>query len=85
VKYKAELEEILTSELCKQQQGISRVGVSVDGQFAIYNVGDCYTLRRLSPAAKAFLDHRDADLLREGRSIKCEANQGPANVAFVDL
>jgi hypothetical protein len=41
VKYEAELEEVLTSEVCKQQQGISRVGVSLDGQFAIYNVGGC--------------------------------------------
>jgi len=40
VKYKAELEEILTLKVCKQQQGISSVSVSADGQFAIYNVAN---------------------------------------------
>jgi hypothetical protein len=67
VKYKAELEEILTLEVCKQQQGISRVSVSADGQFAIYNVAACYTVRRLSPAATEFLNHGDVKRLGELR------------------
>jgi hypothetical protein len=64
-RYQAELEQILTAELREKQGGISLVRLSADGQFAIYNVGDRYTLRRLSPAAREFLNHGDTARLRE--------------------
>lgn len=65
-RYQAQLEQMLTEELRRQEEGISGVSLSADGQFAIYNVGDCYTLQRLSPAAREFLKHGDvADLKKK--------------------
>jgi hypothetical protein len=61
VQFKIDLEEILTTLLRKQQPHISEVSISSDGEFAIYNINDRYTVRKLSRAAKEFL-----------RSGKCE-------------
>ena len=44
VKFKVELEQMLTSEVRKQKPEISHVSVSFDGQFAIYNEDARYTL-----------------------------------------
>jgi len=65
VKFKAELEQILTSEVRKQKPEISHVSVSFDEQFAIYNEDARYTLRRLSAAAKQFLDTGDAECIKQ--------------------
>jgi hypothetical protein len=54
VQYTANLEELLTLEVRKQEPLISHVSVSHDGEFAIYNLDDQYTLRKLSPPAKEF-------------------------------
>jgi hypothetical protein len=71
VKYKAELEEILTLKVCKQQEGISSVSVSADGQFAIYNVANRYIVRRLSPAATEFLNHGRCEAPWETSLVSC--------------
>jgi hypothetical protein len=65
VEHKANLEEILTAELRKEQPHITRVSVSSDGEFAIYNVKDRYTVRKLSPAAKDFLRSGNSERLKE--------------------
>ena len=65
MRYKAELEELLTTELRKSNSQITHVAVSFDGQFAIYNVADRYALKKLSPAAKGFLQNGDRELLKE--------------------
>jgi hypothetical protein len=53
--YKAQLEEVLTSELRKREPQASAVSISFDGQFAIYRVKDMYKLRKLSKVAQRFL------------------------------
>lgn len=63
--YRAYLEEFLTSEIRKQQPLVSRVSVSFDGEFAIYNIADRYTLRKLSPAAKQFLQTGDPECIKQ--------------------
>ena len=55
LQYKAELERILTWELRKREQLIRDVSIVGNGEFALYNVADRYTVRRLSGAAKEFL------------------------------
>ena len=55
LQYKAELERILTGELRKREQLIRDVSIVANGEFAVYNVADRYTVRRLSGAAKEFL------------------------------
>ena len=65
MQYKVNLEEILTIELRKQQPHISQVSISSDGEFAIYNVNDRYTVKKLSPAAKEFLRSGDAERIKE--------------------
>ncbi len=65
MKFKAELEQIRTSEVRKQKPQITHVSVSFDGQFAIYNEGDRYTLRRLSAAAKQFLETGDPECIKQ--------------------
>jgi hypothetical protein len=65
MQYKAQLEQILTSELSKQLPRNSQVTVSFDGQFALYNNGDRFTLRKLSPAAKDFLNNGDFGRIRK--------------------
>ena len=65
MKFKAELEQILTSEVRKKKPEISHVSVSFDEQFAIYNEDARYTLRRLSAAAKHFLDTGDPESIKQ--------------------
>jgi hypothetical protein len=65
VQYKVDLEEILTTELRKQQPYISTVSISSDGEFAIYSVNDRYTVRKLSPAAKEFLRSGNSERIKE--------------------
>ena len=65
MEFKDRLEEILTVKLRVEQPNISAVTISVDGNFAIYNVKDRYQLRKLSPAAKEFLRSGDSELIRE--------------------
>ena len=55
------LEQLLTTQVRKNEPRASAVTVSFDCKFAIYSVGDVYQLRKLSPAAQKFL--------REGGSI----------------
>jgi hypothetical protein len=62
MKYKADLERVLTSEMRKREPLASAVSVSFDGQFAIYHVRATYKLRKLSQLAREFL--------REGRDIE---------------
>jgi hypothetical protein len=59
VQYKDRLEQLLTDALRKELPHISHVTVSSDGEFAIYNIADRYTVRKLSPAAKEFLRKGD--------------------------
>jgi hypothetical protein len=49
-----ELEKLLTAEAQKREPRTD-VTISHDGLFAIYRVGDRYTLRKLSEAARKFL------------------------------
>jgi len=65
VEYKSYLEEILTIELRKEEPHITRVSISSDGEFAIYNVKDRYTVRKLSPTAKEFLRSGNSERLKE--------------------
>jgi len=64
VQNKSYLEEMLTAELRREQPYITRVSVSSDGEFAICNVKDRYTVRKLSPAAKEFLRSGDSERLK---------------------
>lgn len=54
--HKAQLEKILTAEVRKREPLASDVTVSHDGLFAIYYVADRFALRKLSEAAREFLD-----------------------------
>ena len=62
---KTYLEEMLTAELRKEQPHIPPVSISSDGEFAIYNVKDRYTVRKLSPTAKEFLRSGNSERLKE--------------------
>jgi hypothetical protein len=59
VQNKTYLEEMLTAELRKEQPHIPPVSISSDGEFAIYNVQDRYTVRKLSPTAKGVFAFRE--------------------------
>ena len=55
MQYKIELERILTREVRKRQGWTSEVTITQDGEFAVYNVADRFTVRRLSGLGKDFL------------------------------
>ena len=65
VQYKADLEQLLTVELRKQQPEVSSVTISSDGEFAIYHVEDRYQVRKLSQSAKDFLSNGDIERLNK--------------------
>lgn len=64
MEFKEQLEQILRDIIRKEQPNISRVNISNDGEFAIYNVADRYNVRKLSPAAKEFLRTGDREKIR---------------------
>jgi len=65
---KSSLEQILTSELRKHGPLRSSVAISFDGQFAIYNVADQYTMRKLSKTAQTFI-HEGGDIEAVAQSL----------------
>lgn len=67
LRFKNQLEEILTDIIRKEQPKISPVTISSDGEFAIYNLADCYNVRKLSPKAKEFLRSGDFERLRNAQ------------------
>lgn len=62
--FKELLEQILTDAIRKEQPNVSRVTISTDREFAIYNFADQYNVRKLSPAAKEFLRTGDREKIR---------------------
>lgn len=66
---KSYLEDMLTTELRKEQPQITRVTISNDCEFAIYHIDDRYTLRKLSPAAKQFLQTGNPECMKQSLSI----------------
>jgi hypothetical protein len=55
MKYKADLERILTDSLREKEPLLSQVLISDKGEFAVVQVADKYTERKLKPLAKEFL------------------------------
>ena len=74
MQYKTELERILTSELRKHQPQICAVSIVGDGEFAVYNVADRYSVRRLSGAGKEFL--RSGQMMA-GSPVDCLMSESP--------
>jgi hypothetical protein len=55
LQYKVELERILTRQLRRRQPQIGDVKIIGNNEFAVYNVGSRYTVRKLSGMGKEFL------------------------------
>lgn len=69
MKYKAELERILTATLRKREPLVSAVRISDDGLLAIVQVADRYMPRRLSPIGKRFLRNGPDIVLADSESF----------------
>ena len=69
MKYKADLERILTTTLRKSEPSLSEVRISDDGVLAVIQVADKYMPRRLSALGKRFLRSGSEMVLAEGESF----------------
>ena len=69
MKYKSDLEKILTTTLQKSEPLLSEVRISDDGVLAVIRVADTYMPRRLSPTGKRFLRSGPAVVLAKGESF----------------